>query len=223
MAIAKWLATEPRLLILDCPTVGVDVGARAGIFEIVHRLAHAGLAILLISDEVPEVYFNADRVLHMAEGRIVGEYDPEAHQPRRTREGRLCLSLRLPESAPGPSNRSPGWCSCCSAMSVALSFSSAQFLTFANVFNLLNTSSVNLIFAVGLLVVLISGGIDISFAVAASVVQYVAALVLIAAGGGGWVSGLLLAAVLGIGLGAVNAGADLLLRHHLHRGYDCDV
>ena len=92
------------------------------------------------------------------------------------------------------------------AMSVALSLSTAQFLTFANVFNLLNTSAVNLIFAVGLLVVLISGGIDISFAVAASVVQYVAALILIAAGGGGWVSGLLLASAIGIALGAVNAG-----------------
>jgi simple sugar transport system ATP-binding protein len=76
VAIAKWLAVGPRLLILDSPTVGVDVGARAGIFEIVERLAAAGLAILLISDEVPEVYFNADRVLHMAGGRIVGEYDP---------------------------------------------------------------------------------------------------------------------------------------------------
>lgn len=76
IAIAKWLAVGPRLLILDSPTVGVDVGARAGIFEIVERLAAEGLAILLISDEVPEVYFNADRVLHMAAGRIVGEYDP---------------------------------------------------------------------------------------------------------------------------------------------------
>lgn len=76
IAIAKWLAVGPRLLILDSPTVGVDVGARAGIFEIVERLAGEGLAILLISDEVPEVYFNADRVLHMAAGRIVGEYDP---------------------------------------------------------------------------------------------------------------------------------------------------
>jgi len=76
IAIAKWLAVEPRLLILDSPTVGVDVGARAGIFEIVERLAAEGLAILLISDEVPEVYYNADRVLHMAAGRIVGEYDP---------------------------------------------------------------------------------------------------------------------------------------------------
>ena len=74
--LAKWLATEPRLLILDSPTVGVDVGARAGIFRIVRRLADEGLAILLISDEVTEVLFNADRVLHMAGGRIVGQHDP---------------------------------------------------------------------------------------------------------------------------------------------------
>ena len=65
-------------LILDSPTVGVDVGARAGIFRIVRQLADEGLAILLISDEVTEVVFNADRVLHMADGRIVGEYDPNS-------------------------------------------------------------------------------------------------------------------------------------------------
>lgn len=76
IVLAKWLATEPRLLILDSPTVGVDVGARAGIFRIVRNLAEEGLAIILISDEVTEVLFNADRVLHMADGKIVGEYDP---------------------------------------------------------------------------------------------------------------------------------------------------
>ena len=76
IAIAKWLATDPKLLILDAPTVGVDVGARAGIFDIVAKLADTGLSIILISDEVPEVYYNADRVLHMAQGRIVGEYIP---------------------------------------------------------------------------------------------------------------------------------------------------
>ena len=86
-----------------------------------------------------------------------------------------------------------------------LSLTTAQFLTVANLFNLLNTSSVNLIFAVGLLVVLIAGGIDISFAVAASVVQYVAALALAAIGGGGWLSGLAIAALAGMALGAVNA------------------
>ena len=76
VVLAKWLATEPKVLILDCPTVGVDVGAREGIYKIVRDLAAKGLAILFISDEVPEVYFNADRVLHMAGGRIIGEYDP---------------------------------------------------------------------------------------------------------------------------------------------------
>lgn len=76
IAIAKWLATDPKLLILDAPTVGVDVGARAGIFDIVAKLADSGLAIILISDEVPEVYFNADRVLHMAKGRIANRFTP---------------------------------------------------------------------------------------------------------------------------------------------------
>ncbi|RFB79042.1 sugar ABC transporter ATP-binding protein [Methylovirgula sp. 4M-Z18] len=78
VVLAKWLSTNPRLLILDSPTVGVDVGARAGIFTIVRRLADEGMAILLISDEIPEVYFNADRILHMRDGRIVGEYRPSA-------------------------------------------------------------------------------------------------------------------------------------------------
>ncbi|MFN5995602.1 MAG: sugar ABC transporter ATP-binding protein [Paracoccaceae bacterium] len=76
VVLAKWLATQPKVLLLDCPTVGVDVGARAGIFRIVRQLAEKGLAILLVSDEVPEVYLNADRVLHMAGGRIVHQWDP---------------------------------------------------------------------------------------------------------------------------------------------------
>ena len=76
VVLAKWLATTPRVLILDAPTVGVDVGARAAIFEIVRDLAEGGKAILLISDEVPEVYHNADRILHVRGGRIAGEYRP---------------------------------------------------------------------------------------------------------------------------------------------------
>ncbi|KWF62897.1 sugar ABC transporter ATP-binding protein [Burkholderia pseudomultivorans] len=78
IVLAKWLATQPKLLILDSPTVGVDVGARAGIFAIVRQLAAQGMAILLISDEIPEVYFNADRILHMRDGRIVAQYVPGA-------------------------------------------------------------------------------------------------------------------------------------------------
>lgn len=76
IVLAKWLATEPKLLILDSPTVGVDVGARAGIFRVVKKLADQGLAILLISDEVTEILFNSDRILHMADGSIRQEYKP---------------------------------------------------------------------------------------------------------------------------------------------------
>ena len=76
VVLAKWLATSPKLLILDSPTVGVDIGNKRGIYEIVRALAEQGVGILLISDEVPEVYFNADRVLHMRDGRIVGSAVP---------------------------------------------------------------------------------------------------------------------------------------------------
>jgi simple sugar transport system ATP-binding protein len=76
VVLAKWLATNPKVLLLDSPTVGVDIRNKHGIYNVIHRLADDGVAILLISDEVPEVYFNCDRVLHMREGRIVGEFVP---------------------------------------------------------------------------------------------------------------------------------------------------
>jgi simple sugar transport system ATP-binding protein len=78
VVLAKWLATNPKLLILDGPTVGVDIRNKQGIYEVVRALAREGMAIILISDETAEVYFNADRVLHMRGGRIVGEFVPGA-------------------------------------------------------------------------------------------------------------------------------------------------
>ena len=86
-----------------------------------------------------------------------------------------------------------------------LSFGTDRFLTISNAFDVLNVSAVNIIFAVGLLVVLISGGIDISFAVAASVVQYVTVLALTALSGGNWAEGFIIAGAFGIGLGLINA------------------
>ena len=87
-------------------------------------------------------------------------------------------------------------------MGVGLSLFTSTFLTLPNLFDLLNASSVNIIFGVGLLVVLIAGGIDISFAVAASVVQYLTALTLGWIGGGNWALGLILAGGFGAALGA---------------------
>ncbi len=78
VVLAKWLATEPKVLLLDSPTVGVDIGNKQGIYEIIHALAARGVGIVLISDEVPEVYYNCDRVLVMREGRLAGEHLPGA-------------------------------------------------------------------------------------------------------------------------------------------------
>ena len=75
VVIARWLAREPKLLILDEPTKGVDVGAKAEISEIIVRLAAEGRAILLVSSELPEVLALSDRVLVMRAGRIAGEID----------------------------------------------------------------------------------------------------------------------------------------------------
>jgi simple sugar transport system permease protein len=90
-------------------------------------------------------------------------------------------------------------------MAVGLGLATDTFLTPSNLFDLLNTSAVDIIFGVGLLVVLVSGGIDISFAVAASVVQYLTALGVARIGGGDWVSGFLLAGAIGLLLGCLNA------------------
>ena len=91
------------------------------------------------------------------------------------------------------------------AMGVGLGVFTPTFLTLPNIFDLLNASSVNIIFGVGLLVVLIAGGIDISFTVAASVVQYLTAITLASLGGGDWLIGLVLAGAFGTLLGCLNA------------------
>jgi rhamnose transport system ATP-binding protein len=71
--LAKWLATEPKLLILDEPTRGIDVGTKSEVHRLMSELAGQGLAVLMISSELPEVLGMADRVLVMHEGRLTAE------------------------------------------------------------------------------------------------------------------------------------------------------
>ena len=70
--IARWLATSPKILILDEPTRGVDVGAKSEIYAIMNELAKSGMAIVLISSEMPEIINMSDRIYVMSEGRITG-------------------------------------------------------------------------------------------------------------------------------------------------------
>jgi ABC-type sugar transport system ATPase subunit len=75
VVVAKWLASKPKVLIMDEPTRGVDVGAKSEIHRLISELAQQGLAILMISSELPEVLGMSDRVLVMREGRIVAEFE----------------------------------------------------------------------------------------------------------------------------------------------------
>jgi rhamnose transport system ATP-binding protein len=74
IVLGKWLATKPKVLILDEPTRGIDVGAKAEIHRLMGELARQGLAILMISSELPEVMGMSDRILTMREGRLVAEF-----------------------------------------------------------------------------------------------------------------------------------------------------
>jgi rhamnose transport system ATP-binding protein len=75
VVLSKWLMSKPRIMILDEPTRGVDVGAKAEVHRLVSGLAAQGIAILMISSELPEVLAMSDRVLVMREGRLVAELD----------------------------------------------------------------------------------------------------------------------------------------------------
>ena len=73
MVLAKWLQTKPRLLILNCPTVGVDVGSKSQIHEEVKKLARSGIGIIVISDDIGEILTLCSRVLLMKNGRVARE------------------------------------------------------------------------------------------------------------------------------------------------------
>lgn len=77
VAVAKWLACQSRVLILDEPTRGIDIGAKQEIYELINRLTQEGLGILMISSEMEEIMGMSDRMLVMAEGKIVGELRKE--------------------------------------------------------------------------------------------------------------------------------------------------
>ncbi|MBW4023049.1 MAG: sugar ABC transporter ATP-binding protein [Proteobacteria bacterium] len=86
VVLAKWLATQPRVLILDSPTVGVDINAKDGIYAIVKRLAASGMAVMMISDEIPEVLYHSHRILVMHSGRVKGEFHPAQISEAELRE-----------------------------------------------------------------------------------------------------------------------------------------
>jgi ABC-type sugar transport system ATPase subunit len=102
LVIGKWLATKPTVLILDEPTRGIDVGARAEIYRLIRRLAAEGMATLVISSDLPEVLGLSHRVLVMREGRISGELSRAQATPEQV------LALAMPQETAVAASASAG-------------------------------------------------------------------------------------------------------------------
>ncbi|HEU4522860.1 MAG TPA: D-xylose ABC transporter ATP-binding protein, partial [Thermoanaerobaculia bacterium] len=81
--LAKWLLTGPKVLFLDEPTRGIDVGAKQEIYLQINRLAAEGLAIVLVSSELPEVMALSDRIVVLHEGRVTGEFTRNEATPEK--------------------------------------------------------------------------------------------------------------------------------------------
>lgn len=77
VVVAKWLEADPEFIVLDEPTKGIDVGARANIYEIIHAIAARGKGVLVVSSEAEELLSLCHRILVMRNGKIAGEYDPD--------------------------------------------------------------------------------------------------------------------------------------------------
>ena len=99
--LARLLEVEPRVLILDEPTRGVDIGAKSEIYRLIDELARRGVAVLVISSELPEVVGICDRVLVMREGRLAGEVGGSTGRPV-TQEAIVALATGAAEETPSP-------------------------------------------------------------------------------------------------------------------------
>jgi ribose transport system ATP-binding protein len=100
VVLAKWLASQPKILILDEPTRGIDVGAKAEVHALMRQLARQGIAILMISSELPEIMGMSDRVIVMCQGRVTGELErQELSQEKIMSRATQFLALDTPHSA----------------------------------------------------------------------------------------------------------------------------
>lgn len=75
VVVGKWLETKPKILFMDEPTRGIDVGAKAEIYRIMNELTSQGIAIVLVSSELPEIMGMSDRIIVMYEGKITGHFE----------------------------------------------------------------------------------------------------------------------------------------------------
>jgi len=170
VVLGRWLLTRPKVLMLDEPTRGVDVGAKAEIHRILRQRADDGAAVVMISSDLPEVLDNCDRVVVFRAGRIAGEFVPRDTSPETIAAAALPEGTAVETAARLKRTRRPPrrWGSEL-ALSLAicllvgvLAATRPAFLTADNLSGLLATTAVWTILSLGAAVVILAGAIDIS-------------------------------------------------------------
>ncbi|MCR4392447.1 MAG: ATP-binding cassette domain-containing protein [Candidatus Acetothermia bacterium] len=212
VVIGKWLLTKPKVLICDEPTRGVDVGAKVEIYAHLRRLAEQGMAILMVSSELPEVLGMSDRVLVMAGGRMVAEFSDGEATEERVMAAALADKAHADRPASASSGRPRGlarlgrWrpdatsvvLATLLALFLAGALSSPRFLGMYNLISILRSAVPLALVAMGQAMVMISGGVDLSVSATITLTTIIGATLI-----GGSDARILPAAVatLGVGLG----------------------
>jgi ABC-type sugar transport system ATPase subunit/ribose/xylose/arabinose/galactoside ABC-type transport system permease subunit len=221
VVFARWQATAPKVLLLDEPTRGVDVGAKAEIHKLICDLAAKGTAIVLISSELPEVMAMSDRVLTLAEGRLTGAFERSdaakeavAHAAvPRAATGPRAAAARMSPWARALQMRELGLVAFILLMSVAMTLLRPdQFFNTSNFLDVLANAALPAIMAQGAMLIICAGGIDISVGSMMGLCSAAAAMA--ATNGAPPLLCAAMAMVLGAGFSLLNAGASLAARIH---------
>lgn len=221
VVFGRWQATEPKVLILDEPTRGVDVGAKAEIHRLICDMAEKGAAILLISSELPEIMAMSDRVVTLSEGRMTGVFDPKLDNEKTVAAAAV---PRAPEEQ-GKSVKEPAYIARflqlreVGLLAFTLLLSGAmvllkphEFATVGNFLDVLANAAIPAIMAQGAMLIICAGGIDISVGSMMGLVAAVAGMS--AVSGAPPVVCLALAMAMGCALSMLNGGLALIARIH---------
>jgi len=222
VVFGRWRSISPRVLILDEPTRGVDVAAKAEIHKLICDMAAKGTAILLISSELPEIMAMSDRVVTLSEGRLTGTFAPDTHDERAVAAAAV---PRAVDDSTRPVQKPPNLFHrvlhmrelalliFIGALSGAMAGAKPdEFATLDNFFGILASAAIPAIMAQGVMLVICSGGIDISIGSMMGLVCACAAMA--AKAGAPPLACLGLAVALGCCLSMLNGGTALLARIH---------
>ena len=221
VVFGRWQATDPKVLILDEPTRGVDVGAKAEIHRLICDMAERGAAILLISSELPEIMAMSDRVITLSEGRMTGVFDPEVDDEK------TIAAAAVPRAAEesGKTVKEPGFGARLlqkrevGLLAFTLLLSGAmvllkphEFATVGNFLDVLANAAIPAIMAQGAMLIICAGGIDISVGSMMGLVAAVAGMS--AVSGAPPTVCLAMAMAMGCALSMINGGIALTARIH---------